>query len=87
MLLFSEACYSGDTNRGYAMTTWMRGVLWLVWLAGVSWLWELGALGTLSALTAGALSLLLLAWPVSASRRRRSALRYVEMGKQPMGLL
>lgn len=72
---------------GYAMTTLMRGVLGLVWLAGVSWLWELGALGTGSALTVGALSLLLFVWPGSASRRRRSALRYVEMGKQPMGLL
>jgi hypothetical protein len=64
----------------------MRGVLWLVWLAGVSWLWAAGALGTGMALTMGALSLLLFLVPHGVGRRRRSALRYVEMVKQPVSL-
>jgi hypothetical protein len=68
------------------MTTLMRWVLWVAWLAAVSWLWHTGALGTGSALTAFAASLLLFAWPGHSHRRRRSALRYIEMGKQPVGL-
>ena len=68
------------------MRTWMRGVLWLVWLAGVGLLWEMDAIGAGGALVAGGLGLAMVVWPWTA-RRRRSALRYVEMGKQPVGLL
>jgi hypothetical protein len=68
------------------MTTWTRGVLWVVWLAAVGWLWAGGSLGTGAALAAGVLSLLLFALP-GAVRRRRSGLQYVEMGKEPVGLL
>lgn len=67
------------------MTTWTRGVLWMVWLAVVGWLWLGGALGTGAALAAAVLSLLL--FVPGAVRRRRSGLQYVEMGKEPVGLL
>lgn len=68
------------------MMTWMRGVLLLVWLASVGLFWEMNAIGTGGALAASALGLAAAVWPWTA-RRRRSALRYVEMGKQPVGLL
>jgi len=68
------------------MTTWLRGVLWVVWLASAFWLWHVGALGAGGALAAGMLSLVLLIWPGTAGRRRRSALQYVEMGKEPVSL-
>ncbi|RZL89795.1 MAG: hypothetical protein EOP82_18030 [Variovorax sp.] len=68
------------------MTTWMRMVLWVAWLVTVSWFWHGGVLGTASALAASALSLVLFVWPPATHRRRRTALRYVEMGKQPVGL-
>lgn len=68
------------------MTTLMRGVLWAVWLIGVGWLWTHGDLGVGGALLIGAMSLLVFLWPHTAGRRRRTELRYVEMGKQPMGL-
>ena len=67
------------------MMTWTRGVLWMVWLAGVGWLWFGGSLGTGAALAAAVLSLLL--FVPGAVRRRRSGLQYVEMGKEPVGLL
>ena len=67
------------------MTTWLRGVLWVVWLASTIWLWHVGALGAGGALATGVLSFVLLMWPV-AHRRRRSALQYVEVGKEPVGL-
>ena len=66
------------------MTTWMRMVLWVAWLAAVSWVWHEGVLGGASALAASALSLVL--FIPTTHRRRRTALRYVEMGKQPVGL-
>jgi|UPI000489D19F hypothetical protein len=68
------------------MTTWLRGVLWVVWFASVIWLWHVESLGPAGALAAGVLGFVLLAWP-SASRRRRSALQYVEVGKEPVGSL
>ena len=67
------------------MTTWTRGVLWMVWLAGVGWLWLGGSLGTGAASAAAVLSLLF--FVPGAARRRRSGLQYVEMGKEPVGLL
>jgi hypothetical protein len=69
------------------MTTWLRGVLWLVWLTCTSFLWHVGALGTGAALAGYLLSGLLLLWPGAVGRRRRSALQYVEMGKEPVGSL
>jgi hypothetical protein len=69
------------------MTTWMRGMLWIVWLAVTGWLWHGGALGTVAALASAAVGLVVVALPAAAGRRRRSGLRYVEMGKQPVGLL
>jgi hypothetical protein len=69
------------------MTTWMRGVLWLVWLAAVAWLWHVGALRTGVALGACLLGVVPLVWSGAANRRRRSTLQYVEMGKEPVGLL
>ena len=69
------------------MTTWMRGMLWIVWLAVTGWLWHDGAFGAAAALALAAVGLVAVALPATASRRRRSGLRYVEMGKQPVGLL
>jgi len=69
------------------MTMWMRNVLWLSWLIVVGWLWRAGDLSTGAALAAALLSLLLFVLPGLVHRRRRSDLRYVEMGKQPVGLL
>ncbi|OUM00962.1 hypothetical protein [Variovorax sp. JS1663] len=66
------------------MMTWLRWVLWVVCLATVASLWLAGALGTGAALATGGGSLLLFVWP--GHRRRRTALRYIEMGKQPIGL-
>jgi hypothetical protein len=68
------------------MTTLIRGVLLVLWLAGVSWLWLAGALSPSAALLSLALGVALLAWPLASSRRRRSALRYIEMGKRPVSL-
>lgn len=68
------------------MTTWMRGALWLVWLAVAALLWRVGALGTGAAVAAGLLSVVVLLWPSAASRRKRSDLQYVEIGKEPVGL-
>ena len=68
------------------MTTWTRWVLWMVWLAAVGWLWFAGSLGTGTALAAVLPSPLLFLLP-GAVRRRRSGLQYVEMGKEPVGLL
>ena len=67
------------------MTTFMRWVLWFAWLAASAWLWRTGVMGAGSALMFATASLLLFAFPVSVHRRRRSALQYIEMGKQPMG--
>lgn len=68
------------------MTTLTRGVLWMAWLAGIGWLWFAGSLGTGAALAAILPSPLLFLLPVTV-RRRRSGLQYVEMGKEPVGLL
>lgn len=67
------------------MTTWVRWMLWMAWLAASLWLWRTGVLGTGGALVFAAASMLLFAFPGTVHRRRRSALRYIEMGKQPMG--
>jgi hypothetical protein len=69
------------------MTIWMRTLVWVAWLAAVGWLWRAGELGTGGALACALLSLLLFAVPGVVHRRRRSSLQYVEMGKQPVGLL
>lgn len=68
------------------MTTWMRWMLWVVCLATVAGLWHAGALSAFAAVATGAASLLLFAWPAHPHRRRRTALQYIEMGKQPLGL-
>jgi len=68
------------------MAILVRILLWVVWLAGVGWLWHAGKLGTATSLALGAVSLIVFAWPGSVARRRRSELRYVEMGKEPTGL-
>jgi hypothetical protein len=68
------------------MTTFMRWMLWFAWLAASAWLWRAGVMGVGSALMVASASLLLFAFPASVHRRRRSALRYIEMGKQPVGL-
>lgn len=68
------------------MTTTVRMALWLAWLGTVGALWGVGILGTATALAAGALSLVLFAWPGTTTRRRSRSLQYVEMGKQPVGL-
>ena len=68
------------------MTGWMRGGLLMVWLAALGWLWMAGALGTLSVVAAASLGLVLALRPGAWHRRRRSGLRYVEMGKAPVGL-
>ena len=73
-------------NGGYDMTTWMRWVLLVAWLATVGWLWSAGALGIANSVILGLASLVLFAMPAAPARRRRSALRYIEMGKQPVGL-
>ena len=67
------------------MLIWLRWVLWVVCLATVASLWFAGALSTGAALATGAGSLVFFFWPTS-HRRRRSALQYIEMGKQPIGL-
>jgi hypothetical protein len=69
------------------MTIWMRALLWLVWLAVVGWSWHAGALGSGGALAAVLLSVAVLMLPGAFHRRRRTGLQYVEMGKQPVGLL
>jgi hypothetical protein len=68
------------------MTTWLRWMLWVACLATVTWLWLAGALGIGAALMTGAGSLLLFALPHQGHRKRRTALQYIEMGKQPIGL-
>lgn len=68
------------------MTTWMRWMLCVACLATVGWLWHAGALSAFSALATGAACLLLFAWPGHAQRKRRTALQYIEMGKQPIGM-
>jgi hypothetical protein len=67
------------------MTTPLRLVLWIVWCGAMGSLWWLQMLGAGPALAAGALGLILFAWPGSTARRRRGReLRYIEMAKQPM---
>ncbi|MEJ7688670.1 MAG: hypothetical protein WKG52_17785 [Variovorax sp.] len=68
------------------MTTLTRWVIWMAWLATVSLFWRADALGAGTALTlCAAAGLALFAWPGHTHRRRRTALQYIEMGKQPMG--
>lgn len=69
------------------MTIWVRGLLWMLWLAVVGWCWHGGVIGTGAAFVGLLMSLLALALPSLLRRRRRSGLQYVEMGKQPVGLL
>ncbi len=68
------------------MTTWMRWMLWVVCLATVGWLWHVDALSAVPALATAAASFLLFAWPGHGQRKRRTALQYIEMGKQPIGM-
>ena len=68
------------------MANLTRWVMFVVWLAVVGWLWHAGTAGTSMAVAMSVLSLLVFAWPAHGHRRRRSALRYIEMGKQPVGL-
>ncbi len=68
------------------MMTWFRWALWVVCVAIVTGLWFAGILGTGLALATGAACFLLFAWPGQGHRRRRTALQYIEMGKQPIGL-
>lgn len=69
------------------MTTLLRFVLWIVWCGAMGWLWHTQMVGAGLAMTAGALGIMLFAWPGSTARRRRggSELRYVEMAKHPLG--
>ncbi len=69
------------------MTIWVRGLLWVLWLAVVGWCWHGGLIGTGAAFAGLLMSLLLFALPGLLPRRRRSSLQYVEMVKQPVGLL
>lgn len=62
----------------------IRLLLGVAWLAGMGWLWHVDVLRPVGAMLAGAGGLVLLAWPMGTARRRRSALQYVEMGKQPL---
>lgn len=64
----------------------IRLLLGVAWLAGVGWLWHADVLRPGSSLLLGAAGIVLFAWPTGSARRRRSALQYVEMGKQPLGL-
>ncbi len=67
------------------MTTLTRWVVWVAWLATVSLFWGANFFGAGTALALSAAGLALFAWPGHSHRRRRTALRYIEMGKQPMG--
>jgi hypothetical protein len=70
------------------MTNWVRTLLWMMWLAGVGWFWHAGTIGGPAALAAVLLSLAVwMMLPGAFHRRRRSGLQYVEMVKQPVGLL
>ncbi|MDM0012222.1 hypothetical protein QTH87_07200 [Variovorax sp. J22P168] len=54
----------------------------------MGWLWMVGALGAVAVGVAALAGLVVLALrPGAWHRRRRSGLRYVEMGKAPVGLL
>jgi hypothetical protein len=66
------------------MMTWVRWMVWMAWLAASAWLWRTGVLSAGSALMFAAASFLLFAFPGTVHRRRRSALQYIEMGKQPV---
>ncbi|WP_286608102.1 hypothetical protein [Variovorax jilinensis] len=60
----------------------------MVWLVALGWLWMVGALGAVAVGVAALAGLVVLALrPGAWHRRRRSGLRYVEMGKAPVGLL
>lgn len=71
------------------MTAWIHLVLWCAVVAAGAWLWRTGASGlvgtaVLTILVAGALWA---AWRAHrAARRRRNALQYVQMAKQPIAL-
>ncbi len=64
----------------------IRLLLGVAWLAGIGWLWHADMLRPASALLAAAAGMVLVAWPTGSARRRRRALQYVEVGKQPLGL-
>ena len=66
-------------------TRWIQWMLWVACLVTVAWLWRAGVLGAGAALATSAGSLLLLAWRSPPQRRRRTALQYIQMGKQPTG--
>lgn len=67
------------------MSTWVRCLGWGMWVAASGWAWHVGWLGPVAAGLAGASSLLVWWGAGNNPRRRRSALRYVEMSKQPVG--
>ena len=69
------------------MTNWVRALMWMMWLAGIGWFWHVGAIGGVGAFAAVLASLAVWMVPGAFHRRRRSGLQYVEMGKQPVGLL
>jgi len=66
------------------MALLFRWVLWLAWAVCVFWSWRTGVLGASGALVALAAACALGAWRAGSPRRKRSALRYIEMGKQPV---
>jgi hypothetical protein len=68
-----------------AMAILSRILLWLAWLFVVGWFWHADRFGTATAIALAALSLVVFAWPGSIVRRRHGELRYVDMGKEPVG--
>ena len=66
------------------MLTLVRIVAWMVCAVDLGWLWRDGSLGAGSALAALALGSALAVWRAGPARRKRSELRYVQMGKQPV---
>lgn len=67
------------------MKFWIRVSLLAASLATTAWAWHGALLGAAAAWGVSATALVLCLWPTS-SRRRRSALRYVEMAKDPVSV-
>lgn len=67
------------------MTTWLRWVAVLAWLVVVGLAWRSGVLGTGAAVLWSAASLSVFLLPSPGGRRRKGALQYIEMCKQPVG--
>lgn len=66
------------------MAILLRFVFWLLCAASVGWLWRQGWVGGTGALVALAFGTALTLWRFGPVRRKRSALRCVQMGKQPV---